>query len=31
MRGGVESYKDKLDNAQFASIVKKSKSDQRGL
>ena len=31
MRGGVESYKDNLDPAQFASIVKKSRSDQRGL
>ena len=31
MRGGVEDYKAKLNTADYTSIIKKAKTDQRGL
>lgn len=31
MRGGVESYKEKLDPAKYEKILRKSKADQRGM
>ena len=31
MRGAVESYKSGLNPAEYASITKKAKKDQRGM